>query len=352
MRFTFILYGILFFTFFLSSCSPKLTAPTNNNNIVIFPSPPAKAKIQFLTSISNSTDVTKKRSRFTTYILGKEQALNINKPYGITVKNGKMYICDTMLGGLEIINLGKNTFQYFKPDGFGQFKKPINCDVDSDNNLFVVDIERKQVLVFDYLDNFALSFGENHLAKPTDIKIYGDKIFVSDIKNHKIFVYSKQNFQLLTSFPKVDEESPAFLNSPTNLFVIDDKVYVSDLGAFSVKIFNINGEYISSVGGYGKDLGRFVRPKGIAVDKELNLHVVDAGFENVQIFNKDNKLLMYYGGNYKSKGDMWLPAKVTIDYDNLRFFKKSVHKHFNLKYLIFVTNQFGPDKINVYGFVE
>ena len=99
-------------------------------------------------------------------------------------------------------------------------------------------------------------------------------------------------------------------------------------------------------------MGRFVRPKGIAVDNELNLHVVDAGFENVQIFNKDSKLLMFYGGNYKTKGDMWLPAKVTIDYDNLRFFKKYVHENFKLKYLIFVTNQFGPDKINVYGFIE
>ena len=189
MRFKIILIGILFTTFFLSSCSPKLATQSNNNNIVIFPPPPAKAKIQFLISISNSADVTKKRSKFSTYVLGKEQVLNINKPYGITVKNGKIYICDTMLGGLEIINLGKNTFQYFKPDGLGQFKKPINCDVDSDNNLFVVDIERKQILVFDYSNNFIQSFGEKELTKPTDIKIYGNKIFVSDIKSHKIFIY-------------------------------------------------------------------------------------------------------------------------------------------------------------------
>jgi hypothetical protein len=80
--------------------------------------------------------------------------------------------------------------------------------------------------------------------------------------------------------------------------------------------------------------------------------VVDAGFENVQIFDKEGQLLMFFGGPYNGPGDMWLPAKVIIDYNNLEYFQKYVHNNFNLKYLIFVTNQYGPDKVNVYGFVE
>jgi hypothetical protein len=48
---------------------------------------------------------------------------------------------------------------------------------------------------------------------------------------------------------------------------------------------------------------------------------------------------------------MWLPADVTIDYGNLGYFSQYVDSSFNLEYLIFVTNQYGPDKVNVYGFV-
>ncbi|MCF6169313.1 hypothetical protein, partial [Lutibacter sp.] len=92
-----------------------------------------------------------------------------------------------------------------------------------------------------------------------------------------------------------------------------------------------------------------VRPKGIAVDKEENIYVVDASFENVQIFNKEGKLLLFFGGHYRSKGDMWLPTKVMIDYDNLKYFEKYVDPKFDLKYLIFVANQYGPDKVSVYG---
>jgi hypothetical protein len=114
----------------------------------------------------------------------------------------------------------------------------------------------------------------------------------------------------------------------------------------------LNGEYISAVGSYGAGLAQFVRPKGIALDHEENLYVVDAGFENVQIFNKQGQLLMFFGGPYKGPGDMYLPAKVIIDYHHLRYYEKFVDPAFRLKYLIFVTNQYGPDKITVYGRLE
>jgi hypothetical protein len=62
--------------------------------------------------------------------------------------------------------------------------------------------------------------------------------------------------------------------------------------------------------------------------------------------------LMHFGGPYNKPGDMWLPAGIAIDYENLNYFSQFVDKSFDLQYLIFVTNQYGPDKISVYGFVK
>ncbi len=86
--------------------------------------------------------------------------------------------------------------------------------------------------------------------------------------------------------------------------------------------------------------------------REANLYVVDAAFENVQIFNPEGELLMHFGGSYEGAGAMWLPAAVEISYDNLSYFEPYVDESFRLKYLIYVTNQYGPAKLNVYGFVE
>ena len=113
-------------------------------------------------------------------------------------------------------------------------------------------------------------------------------------------------------------------------------------------MFSTDGELKKIVGSYGKNIGQFSRPKGIANDRDGNLFVVDAAFENVQIFNQELQLLMFFGGH----GQMNLPAGITTDYANLDYFKPYVYEDFELKFLVYVTNQYPPNKIGVYGFVE
>ena len=135
-------------------------------------------------------------------------------------------------------------------------------------------------------------------------------------------------------------------------FISGDNVYVTDFGDFRIKTYTKDGSFVSVLGSFGNSPGQFVRPKGIDVDKDGILYAVDAGFENVQMFNSSGQLLMYFGGPYKGPGDMWLPAKVVIDYESVKTFEKFVDPSFRLKYLVWVTNQYGPDKINIYGAVE
>ena len=49
---------------------------------------------------------------------------------------------------------------------------------------------------------------------------------------------------------------------------------------------------------------------------------------------------------------MYMPACIAIDYENLQYFEKFVDEDYNLKYLILVTNQYGPYKLNIYGRIE
>ena len=130
-------------------------------------------------------------------------------------------------------------------------------------------------------------------------------------------MYDRANYQLLYSFPELSQGEEGYLFSPTNLFVTEQKVYISDFGDFKIKRYDHSGIYEKSIGDYGKSPGQFVRPKGIAVDRDKYLYVADAGFENVQMFDEQGKLLMFFGGSYEESGDMWLPAKVTLDYQNL-----------------------------------
>jgi hypothetical protein len=335
------------------SCARHISSGSGTEDIVIFPAPPDTARIQFLTRISSMYDVTGSGKSFSSFIFGQDENIIINKPYGVAVSKGKIMVCDTYIHGLDIINMEKNKFEQFIPGGKGELKVPLNCFVGKNGYLYIADAERKQIVVFDENRKYSGCFGETENFKPVDVFVQDDKIWVTNLAGHQINVYSNDSsFTLLNSFPEVNKNDANSLFSPTNIFVTADKVYVTDFGDFKVKIYTLEGEFISSVGTYGEGIGQLARPKGIAVDREENLFVVDAGFENTQIFNKDGNLLMFFGGNYKGPGDMWLPAKVVLDYDNLKYFQKFVDPTFNLKYLIFVTNQFGPDKLSVYGAIE
>ena len=332
-----------------TSCSRKIT----QNPYVIFPSPPDTTRIQFLTKFGGSNDIIKKRNSFAKFILGEPSEKLILKPYGVAIYEGKIYVCDAGTKGLEILNLEKNSFEYFIPTGKGQLKLPLNCCIDEKGYIYVADAERAQIVIFDKDKNYVSSFGESDKFKPTDVFIKNNKIWVVNLANHKINVYSKDNDnKLLYSFPESESGNINYLYSPTNIFVNDQKVYVSDMGDFKIKMYSQDGKFLDTLGTYGKGIGQLARPKGIATDKNSNLYVVDAAFENVQIFNNNKKLLMYFGGSYTGVGYMWLPAKVVIDYDNVGYFQKYVDPNFKLKYIVIVTNQYGPDKVNIYGFVD
>ncbi len=339
---------LLLIVLLLVSCSSNVT---QNKNRLFFPASPDEPKIQFLTTIKNSTDIKGTRTAFETYVLGEEIPEQILKPYGISSAQDIIIVVDTKLGSLIRMNLKNGTFEYINPTGRGLLKKPLNCFI-YDSLIFVNDIASKDIVVLNINGDFIDRFGSDVLSKPSDVIVNKNKAYVTDMDNNRVFVFSLENYKLLNSFPNSKEGDNSFLHSPTHLTINNDRIYVCDFGEFNVKEFTTSGVFMKNIGKYGQNLGEFVRPKGIAVDKDNNLYVSDAAFENVQIFNPTGKLLMFFGGPYISTGYLNLPIRINIDYLNNQYFEKYVDEKYKIKYLIYVTNQFGPDKITVYAFLD
>jgi hypothetical protein len=103
-------------------------------------------------------------------------------------------------------------------------------------------------------------------------------------------------------------------------------------------------------GEVGSGPGNFARPKGIAIDRSGNMLVGDTAFQNVQVFDPNGKLLMYFGEPENGLDGINLPAGVTIDYDNVAVFSRFADPKFRVEYLVLVASQYGPNKIDVFGF--
>jgi sugar lactone lactonase YvrE len=229
-------------------------------------------------------------------------------------------------------------------------KKPINIIIDKAGNRFVSDTERDQILEFDKSDRFVRAFGRVGQFKPTDMAILGDKMYVVDIAHHRIHVLSLQDGHTLYEFGKPGSKSGEFFQ-PTNIAIgADGYVYISDTGNFRIQKFSPEGYFAGSIGQVGTGLGQFARPKGVSVDHAGRLYVVDAAFENVQIFNQSGKLLLFFAGPGPHPDNLDLPTDIEIDYANVALFQQYADPNFKLEYVILVANQFGPNKVNVYGF--
>lgn len=345
-------FGILLLGCILCACNRQAPGAPSPESLVIFPPPPDSTRIQFLTHFSSSVDLVGEKGAFHRFLFGEEEPLNIIKPYGVTVHKDKVYICDTGMGGLEVLDLSEGSFEYFRPGGKGQLKLPINACLDERDYLYIADANRKQIVVFDNEGNYLHAFGEAKDFKPTDVAVHQGKIWVSNVLDHAVYVYGADDYQFIEKRAAASAGEEGFIRQSTNISISGESLYISDFGDFSVKKYSTEGDYLGVIGGYGSTPGKFTRPKGISLDREENLYVVDAAFENVQIFNKKGELLMHFGGAYKGAGAMWLPAAVEISYENLSYFEPYVDESYTLKYLIFVSNQYGPAKINVYGFVK
>jgi DNA-binding beta-propeller fold protein YncE len=330
----------------LASCA---SAPPKSQASVFFPPSPEPPRVQYLTSFTSSKDI-EEQSGFDKFVVGEKTELKVDKPYGVAVFDGRIYVCDTN-SGLVVFDLGRKTLDRLAGAvGPGGLLQPVNISVEADGTKYVADPVRGQVVVFDRADNYVRAYGTQGSWRPVDAVPYGEELYVADSTKGLVRVVDKKTGEVVRTIG--DKGDPAeHLDRPTNLaFDREGYLYVTDFGRFQVVKFDRDGHFRSTIGRLGDNLGHFARPKGIAIDREGHLYAADASFNNVQIFNKDGRLLMFFGGSGEKAGDLILPAKVAIDYDNIKYFAKWVAPGFEVQYLILVSAQFGPRRVNVFAY--
>jgi sugar lactone lactonase YvrE len=341
--------GVVLGLVWVSGCT---TTPKTPKSYAFFPPAPDDPHVQFLGGFSSEAELGRS-ANFSDFVTGKSSGpAPLIKPYGLAIQNGKIYVCDTMAAGLQIFDLARKRARYFVPKGEGRLQTPINVTLDTDGTRYITDTGRSQVLIFSKDGNYLAAIGTKDEMKPTDVAVTSDRLYVTDLKGHAVRVYSKADHKLLFTIPRDAKDEKAKLFSPTNLAVDKQgRLVVSDLGAFVVKVYDLEGKYLRTIGQQGVAPGLFARPKGVAVDREGRIYVVDAATQVVQLFDADGKLLMFFGrAGVGTEGELSLPAAVKVDYDNVGLFQKQVAPNFKVDYLILVSSQFTGNKISVYGF--
>lgn len=340
---------LLPFVMLVSGCT---TGPQISQKTIFYPPLPEKPRLQFLTAISSEDDLTGKKPGIDDFLLGgKETDKILGRPYAVRAEKGNIYLTDRVSNDILQIDLVKSTIEPMRAGGAGALQMPSGLWITDDGSKYIADLKRKQVVVFDRENRFIMTVGDSsNLERPVDVAVHGDLVYVCDMQKHQIVVFDRFTGSLLSTIGKGGDKEGEF-NRPTHITVDRlGNLIVNDAFNFRIQKFTPDGKFIQRIGAAGNSFGNMARTKGVVTDNENNLYVVDAAFENVQVFDPEGQLLLFFGGAGETPGSMYLPAGIAIDYVNVPYFRKYADKNFKIKYLIYVCNMTGVNKLNVYGF--
>ena len=328
---------------------------------VFFPPPPEVPRLQFLKSFSGPEDLgAVTTSAFEKFVLGKPETVDgITTPYGIAIFEGKLYVCDLGKRMVEVLDLENRTFSYLTKDR--RLTNPVNIFIDDDGTKYIADPTAGSIFVFDRNDNLIAMFGQESKINPIDVVVRGMRCYVTDFGSNQVVVLDKTTGKEIT---RIGEESkrqgqaeplgelPAGEFSLISDLALDQQgnIYVTDKAGARITQFDESGIFKRTIGRLGDNIDEFVRPKGIAIDKESRIWVVDAATEVAKIYNQQAQLLLFFGLPGNEPGMMNLPAKIILNYDNVEFFQQYAVDEADIEFLVLVSNQYGLNKVSVYGF--
>jgi YVTN family beta-propeller protein len=335
---------------------------------VFFPPPPERPRLQFLKSFSGPQDLgAVGPGAFETFVLGEpETKEGITRPYGVAIFEGKLYVCDVGKRMVEVLDLKNCTFGYLTKDR--RLMNPVNIYIDNDGVKYIADPTAGAVFVFDRRNNLKAMLGKELKINPIDVVVRGPRCYVTDFGSNQVVVLDKTTGREIARIGKKSQSQrqikPLSELPPGEITLISDlaldqqdSIYVTDKAAGRITQFDRSGIFKRTIGRLGLNIDELVRPKGIAIDKENRIWVVDAGpdVEVAKIYNQRAQLLLFFGLRRierpaNSPGMMNLPAKIVLDYDNVELFREYAVEGANIEFLVLVSNQYGLNKINVYGF--
>ncbi len=339
----------------LVSCGSTGATPakpqSEKTGYAFWPLFPDEPRVQFLRSFGGSADVAPvQSSQLENIVFGKEQEKDamINKPYGLAMRNGSVYVCDMRAGSLVVMDLKKKQTRLVGVSGANRLSHPVAVAIADDGMIYVAESDRGAVVAFNADERYSHSIGFPKF-KPVSLAVFGDRLYASDMAGQAVQVFDRKLGKQIATIGSVGDGDGKF-RLPLGIAV--DKVgdlYVVDMMQGRVQKFSPDGKFITAVGGLGDTPGSFARPKHIAIDNDGIVYVVDSAFQNVQMFDDQLRLLLAFGAAGGFPGAMNLPAGICVDDATLSVVQNDLHPGFAAKRVIAVTNQFGNDKVSLYA---
>lgn len=245
---------------------------------------------------------------------------------------GRIFVTDVGRESVFVFDEVRGTLQIWEhADRNARFVAPVAVAPGPAGEIHVSDAELRRVVRLDEDGNPLGSFGAEVLMRPTGLaRDPGAGVtYVADSGAHDIKVFDDHGRLLRTIGRR--GEAPGEFNGPTHLALRHDRLVVSDTLNARVQVLDLDGTPREVIGRRGLYVGNLTRPKGVALDDEGNIYVVEGYYDYLLVFDRDGRFLLPIGGTGGEPGKFFLPAGVWSDPHNRLF----VADMFNARVAVF-----------------
>lgn len=254
-------------------------------------------------------------------IAGDARPVELQRPQsGAVDEAGRIYVTDVSRQAVYVFDpLAGRLDVWEKAEGLANFATPVAVAV-GNGLIYVSDAELGIVARIDRKGETQGAIGRGILKRPTGLAFDAQRgeLYVSDTAAHDIKV-----FDLSGALRRVlgrRGEGEGEFNFPTHLAFAGGELYVTDTMNSRIQVLDgASGRMQRSFGARGLYVGNLVRPKGVALDSEGNVYVVESYYDHLLVFDRLGRFLMGIGGLGAESGKFYLPAGVWTDHLNRVF---------------------------------
>lgn len=234
---------------------------------------------------------------------------------GVVDREGNVYVTDMSRQAVFVFNRLEGRLDVWdNAEPAVRFAAPAGIVMSARGGIYVADADLGYVVELNNKGEPVGVIGRGELRRPVGLAFDQNKklLYVSDTYAHNIKVFDEQG-KLLHTLGTRGEGRGEF-NYPTYLAFSQGLLYVTDTMNARVQVLDAEtGMFKQSVGASGLSVGNLVRPKGVAVDAEGNIYVVESYYDHLLVFNKHGEFLLPISDLGRDGGKFYLPAGVWVD---------------------------------------
>ncbi len=329
----------------LSGCLGPRPAP----QWVYFPPPPDPPRVVHLVSFNSLHQLIPPQESWLNIFRGAAASRRVGTPMGIAWRGETLYICDTNVNYVHAWNLASGSTRRIGADG--ELKKPVAVAVDENGTVFVADTIRGEVVAFEPSGSEITRFKPPKTVnyRPVALAVIGGALYVADMANHAVDVYSTETGRRLRSLGG-RSSGTGRTYYPSGISVdAAGQTYVAELMSARVQVFDRSGHFIRAFGSPGNRYGSLGMPKDIAVGPDGVSFVADAQFQCIHLFDPRGRVLMVIGGPRDEPGGTPLPNGIAIATLLPEKLLDLVPDGFKARYYVWVSNTTGQQRLALFA---